>query len=498
MMTKSQNLTSAVEFNNRGMAHMNNGDNNQAIANFNLALRLDTDYAEAFYNRGTAHYSNGNFKLAIADLRLALHMEPNNSDVKQLLDQAIYNNLVQEEESTATEIGCRELSRKFKTIGGYKNAVELSNEYDAKYRMLKQRRDEQDRKNQQQRLDEYACKAREFAEKKARRTKEKAREEKKIKRKKISKEIMKISVVAAVLIAATGFSFYIGWFAPIFNRHLAIPYDAAIIREGEFAGRQLTSIEIPYGIDSIGNNAFARNGLSSIEIPVSVASIGNNAFRRNRLTSITIGANVTLEADAFGSGFEAFYLNNGMAAGTYTRPNTRSTEWSAWHGNFRFQYDNGNIAIIGFNGTGGEIEIPAEISGKPVTTIGDSALRDSSLTSVNIPNSVTSIGNSAFRENRLTNVSIGNRVASIGDAAFHDNQLTSVFIPNSVTFIGIWAFSDNPLTSVRIGPNVILGSDGGVGVLGRLTGFNTAYANAGRQAGTFTRSNANSTTWTRR
>ena len=131
--------------------------------------------------------------------------------------------------------------------------------------------------------------------------------------------------------------------------------------------------------------------------------------------------------------------------------------------------------------------------------IGDSAFyRCSSLTSVEIPNSVTSIGEYAFRDcTGLTSVTIPNSVTSIGEGAFHKctgltspvynahifaymptsyhgaysipdgiesiagwafygcTALTSVTIPNSVTRIENFAFfMCNNLTSVTI-PNSV-------------------------------------------
>ena len=67
----------------------------------------------------------------------------------------------------------------------------------------------------------------------------------------------------------------------------------------------------------------------------------------------------------------------------------------------------------------------------------------SSLTSINIPDSVTSIGNAAFYEcNNLTNIIIPCKVMTIGIAAFINCcGLTSVTIPDSVTEIGYSAFS---------------------------------------------------------
>ena len=99
------------------------------------------------------------------------------------------------------------------------------------------------------------------------------------------------------------------------------------------------------------------------------------------------------------------------------------------------------------------IEIP-----NSVTSIGGSAFWGCwRLTSVTIPNSVTSIGERAFYEcSSLTSVTIGNGVTSIGHDAFRDcSSLTSVTIPNSVTSIGNSAFYGcSGLTSVTIGSGV--------------------------------------------
>jgi hypothetical protein len=74
-----------------------------------------------------------------------------------------------------------------------------------------------------------------------------------------------------------------------------------------------------------------------------------------------------------------------------------------------------------------------------------------------------------------------------------------VNIPNNAS-IGVNAFADNQITRIIMGANVTLGSgeNGQAGILGRGTGFNTAYANNNRRAGTYTRPNTNSSTWMRR
>ena len=66
----------------------------------------------------------------------------------------------------------------------------------------------------------------------------------------------------------------------------------------------------------------------------------------------------------------------------------------------------------------------------------------SSLTSINIPNSVTSIEDYAFNGClRLTSITIPNSVTSIGNSAFCGcSSLTYITIPNSVTNIGCIAF----------------------------------------------------------
>ena len=116
----------------------------------------------------------------------------------------------------------------------------------------------------------------------------------------------------------------------------------------------------------------------------------------------------------------------------------------------------------------GKLEIPAEIDGKPVTGIGNSAFSDcTSLSEIVIPDSVTSIGDYAFSGcTNLSEITIPESVTSIGGYAFYEtpwleakqkeNPLVivnhilvdgtkctgSVVIPDGVTSIGDFAFSD--------------------------------------------------------
>ena len=61
-----------------------------------------------------------------------------------------------------------------------------------------------------------------------------------------------------------------------------------------------------------------------------------------------------------------------------------------------FTFDATTGTIKKYNGNDAVVNIPSEINGTPVTTIGNAAFRDSSVTSVTIPANVTEIGSNAF------------------------------------------------------------------------------------------------------
>jgi tetratricopeptide (TPR) repeat protein len=55
-------------------------DYDQAITNFNKALKLDPNYAPAYYNRGIAFRNKDDFDSAIADFTQAIRLDPNYAD----------------------------------------------------------------------------------------------------------------------------------------------------------------------------------------------------------------------------------------------------------------------------------------------------------------------------------------------------------------------------------------------------------------------------------
>lgn len=124
-----------------------------------------------------------------------------------------------------------------------------------------------------------------------------------------------------------------------------------------------------------------------------------------------------------------------------------------------------HVEITGYTGDATEIVIPTEIEGLPVTSISDSAFYGcTSLTSINIPDSVSMIGRFAFKDcTSLTNIGIMDSVLEIGSCAFYGcSNLSSITIPDSVISIGDSVFCGcTDLISIEL-PNSVASISGGI------------------------------------
>ena len=94
-------------------------------------------------------------------------------------------------------------------------------------------------------------------------------------------------------------------------------------------------------------------------------------------------------------------------------------------GDFDYELDdNGNATIIDYNGSGGEVTIPAELDGHPVTAIGYSAFyNDDSITSLTFKGDIDSIdydgGTGTFQYcDGIKYVTFEGNVGTIGENAF--------------------------------------------------------------------------------
>ncbi len=276
---------------------------------------------------------------------------------------------------------------------------------------------------------------------------------------------------------------------------LVIPDDVTSIRNYAFSGcSSLTSIEIPSSVKSIGGDAFSGcSGLTSIEIPNSVTGIGSYAFQScSGLTSIIIGngvksigsyafygcsglTSIEIPSSVTSIGEKAFYdcvnlktVNN--FSGLSISKRSSNNGYVAYYADYVINAPNGSIEgdfvfaeVYGKNtlkqylGEGGALTLPADYKGEDYV-IGENAFSgNTSIISIEIPNSVTSIGEKTFYDcSGLKSIEIPSSVTSIGvDAFYRCSGLKSIEIPSSVTSIGEDAFYGCfGLTSIIIGNGV--------------------------------------------
>ena len=303
---------------------------------------------------------------------------------------------------------------------------------------------------------------------------------------------------------------------------IVLPQSVTSIGEKAFTFcKELKSVKIGSGVTKIGDTAFYGTALTSIEIPDSVTSVGAQSFQECKsLKDATLGKGLAAINSSTFSGCSALekivipaevkfiegYAFDGCTSLADVNYGGTVAEWNALKNDGKID-SMGNDAL--FNATihctdgivitsdkvaelitsleSGEynIAVTGEITDVSaiktalqsnenakisldlsqttgLTSIGNYAfMYCSSLTSVNIPDSVTSIGNGAFSGcSSLTSVNIPDGVTSIANTTFCGcSSLTSINIPDKVTSIGIAAFGEcESLTSITI-PNSVTSID---------------------------------------
>lgn len=82
-----RNPTNAVDYNNRGLMYLRNGQRELAIADYNKALELNPELDSAYNNRANYYVSVGQIAEALEDYEQALDLNPAN--VRTWINQAI-------------------------------------------------------------------------------------------------------------------------------------------------------------------------------------------------------------------------------------------------------------------------------------------------------------------------------------------------------------------------------------------------------------------------
>jgi tetratricopeptide (TPR) repeat protein len=70
------NPNDAEAYNNRGVAYKHKGNLEQAILDYNKAIEIDSNFTKAYNNRGNAYLMKGNYDQAISDYSKAIEVNP--------------------------------------------------------------------------------------------------------------------------------------------------------------------------------------------------------------------------------------------------------------------------------------------------------------------------------------------------------------------------------------------------------------------------------------
>lgn len=218
------------------------------------------------------------------------------------------------------------------------------------------------------------------------------------------------------------------------------------ISGSSFSGfTNLKELTIPSTIVTIGGSAFKNTGLTSVTISEGVETVAANAFANCPLTEVTLPSTLTsIDVTSF----------DGVS--TITTVNTSDLTYGGLSLGEIFADSKTSISTVNVTGD--------------ITSIAGAAFDGfTALTAFEIPATVTSIGNSAFKNTALTAIEIPALVATIGNYAFVNTAISALEIPASVTSIGNSAFANTVLTSIEIPATVTSVGTSAFGGISTLT-----------------------------
>ena len=75
----------AKEFLNKGLAWDKQGKYDEAIEDYNKAIKINPNFASAYFYKGLAQYNKGELKTALHDFQKALNLDPENAEYKKIV-----------------------------------------------------------------------------------------------------------------------------------------------------------------------------------------------------------------------------------------------------------------------------------------------------------------------------------------------------------------------------------------------------------------------------
>ena len=183
----------------------------------------------------------------------------------------------------------------------------------------------------------------------------------------------------------------------------------------------LTKAVIPDGIGFIAGNMFYNCiNLQQVTIPVSVLRVESGAFYKCHSLKDVYYSGTKKDWDQIEIGTPSIALGSNeplLKATIHCKENPAPEETDE----YKYKVlDDQTIEIIQYKGKDTVVEIPVQIAGKQVTSIGESAFENCvNITKVTIPENAVKIGTRAFNQCQgLTQITIPARVTQIGAQAF--------------------------------------------------------------------------------